>query len=389
MRATERPDRARYLFAMIAFAITANTPVVVQPMVVGAMVDLLKLSERQAGLVASVELSGLTIGLLVLMRMLTRVKRMHLVALSVGGIVTANLATCFIHDFVWLLPARFLSGLGAAAAFCIFCSMASSSGKPEHNFAIANTVTLGFSGLLTILTPSILSRYGLPGVVSTFVLITLVALVASRWVWLAPSDSDSASRAGNRLITIPLLLLLTMMLLLYAGHGAIWAYQERIGVASGLSDQIVSKALGFSVLVWGVSGSMIARLSSLRLGRVWPQVISLGASCAAVIFLVFGSSSLEFWIASGLIAFSWFYGLPYQMGLLALHDPTGRAAVAGTMMSTAGMAIGPACAAALLIKGAHWPLGVFAGICYLAALGIAIPSARALSMQGIQVMHVR
>ena len=74
-----------------------------------------------------------------------------------------------------------------------------------------------------------------------------------------------------------------------------------------------------------------------------------------------------------------FYGLPYQMGLLAARDPKGRAALAGTMMSTAGMAAGPAIAALLLIGRAHWPIGVFAGICYLCALTIALPAARSVS----------
>jgi hypothetical protein len=94
--------------------------------------------------------------------------------------------------------------------------------------------------------------------------------------------------------------------------------------------------------------------------------------------LVFGSTPFIFATACGLIAFSWFYGLPYQMGLLAARDPKGRAALAGVMMSTGGMALGPAVAALLLTGQAHWPIGIFAGVCYLLALAIAVPSARTL-----------
>jgi hypothetical protein len=49
------------------------------------------------------------------------------------------------------------------------------------------------------------------------------------------------------------------------------------------------------------------------------------------------------------------------------------------MMSTAGMAAGPGIAAFLLVGRAHWPIGVFAGICYLCALAIALPSARSVA----------
>jgi hypothetical protein len=36
-------------------------------------------------------------------------------------------------------------------------------------------------------------------------------------------------------------------------------------------------------------------------------------------------------------------------------------------------------AALLLVGRAHWPIGIFAGICYLAALAIAVPAARTVS----------
>ena len=62
--------------------------------------------------------------------------------------------------------------------------------------------------------------------------------------------------------------------------------------------------------------------------------------------------------------------------------PEGRAALAGTMMSTAGMAAGPGIAAFLLVGHAHWPIGVFAGVCYLCALAIAVPSARGVARMG-------
>ncbi len=359
-----------------------NTPLVVQPMIVGAMVDLLKLTERQAGLVASVELTGLTVGILALIGAIGRVKRSWFAVFAVSAIVLANLATCFVSSFQGLLPLRFISGLGAAAAFCISSAMASSSAKPEHNFAVVNAICIAYSGVLTLLAPYLLGTFGLTGIMATISVITLSALMAIPWTRSHSSAGGIARKSPrNPMLAVPLpvILLLTMMLLLYTGHGAIWAFQERIGVAAGLSEQSVGKWLGISMLIWGVSGSLLARLLGLSIGRVWPQIISLGASCLAVLFLVFSSTPLSFAASSGLIAFSWFYGLPYQMGMLAARDPEGRAAVAGTMMSTGGMAAGPALAAMLLVGASHRPIGIFAGVCYLAALCIAVPSARSLA----------
>jgi len=367
----------RSLIAMGAFSMAGNTPLVVQPMVVGAMVDLLGLTERQAGIVASVELAGLTLGILAMIPVMSSAPRTALALFAVAAITGANLLTCFVSSFTWLLPTRFLSGIGAAAAFCLYLNMASSDHQPEHVFAIVNAISITYSGILTLLAPYLLHAGGLPGLLLTLCLMTLLALLTIPWV-IRYGPQSSRPIPISRFTGLPsrVMLLLAMMLLLYAGHGAIWAYQERIGVAAGLDEHAVGKWLGLSMLIWGVGGSLLARLMSMSIGRMWPQVISLGASCMAVLFLVYGSTPAAFAISCGLIAFSWFYGLPYQMGLLAARDPKGRAALAGVMMSTGGMALGPAIAALLLVGRAHWPIGVFAGICYLLALAIAVPSAR-------------
>jgi predicted MFS family arabinose efflux permease len=373
----------RSLVAMGAFSMAGNTPLVVQPMVVGAMVDLLGLTERQAGIVASVELVGLTLGILAMLRIMSSAPRIGLALFAVGTIVLADIMTCFVSTFAWLVPIRFLSGIGAAAAFCVYLNMASSDEHPEHVFAIVNAISITYSGVLTLLAPYLLQAGGLPGMLLTISLITSSALLTIPWVLRYGPRVSSAPRVPPQVsrfdaLPIRLLPLLSMMLLLYSGHGAIWAYQERIGVAAGLDEREVGKWLGLSMLIFGVGGSGLARVMSLSIGRMWPQVISLGASCAAVLLLVFGSTPLIFATACGLIAFSWFYGLPYQMGLLAARDPQGRAALAGVMMSTGGMALGPAVAALLLAGRSHWPIGIFAGICYLSALAIAVPSARTL-----------
>jgi predicted MFS family arabinose efflux permease len=370
----------RSLVAMGAYSMAGNTPLVVQPMVVGAMVDLLGLTERQAGIVASVELAGLTLGILGMIRAMESVPRPALAVFAVIAIVVANLTTCFVSSFVWLLPIRFFSGIGAAAAFCVYLNMAASDEHPENVFAIVNAISISYSGVLTLVAPYLLQAGGLPGMLLTLCIITLSALLTLPWV-IRYGPPRSRTMPGSRFVSLPsqVVPLLAMMLLLYTGHGAIWAYQERIGVAVGLDEHAVGKWIGLSMLVWGVGGSLLARLMSMSIGRIWPQAISLGASAFAVMLLVSGSTPFTFAGSCGLIAFSWFYGLPYQMGLLAARDPKGRAALAGVMMSTGGMALGPALAALLLVGHAHWPIGVFSGICYLLALVIAVPSARNLT----------
>jgi predicted MFS family arabinose efflux permease len=371
---------ARSLIAMGAFAMAGNTPLVAQPMVVGAMVDLLGMTERQAGIMASVELTGLTLGILAVMPAVTRVKRSNLAVFAVSTIIAANLMTCFVSGFWTLLPIRFLSGVGAASAFCVYMNLAASSERPENAFAIVNAISIAYSGLVNLLAPYLLQAAGLPGILVVLSVITSFALVTLPWFatlqlsGIRPTASTLGASA--RALLLPLL---GMMLLLYTGHGAIWGYQERIGVAAGLSETTVGTWLGLSMLVWGVGGSLFARVMSLSIGRMWPQIVSLGASCLAALILVYGTTPLSFAASSALIAFSWFYGLPYQMGLLAARDRQGRVALAGVMMSTGGMALGPGIAAFLISGNAHQEIGIFSSVCYLAALAIAIPATRRLN----------
>src|ERR1700677_2663014 len=162
----------RSLMAMGAYSMAGNTPLVVQPMVVGAMVDLLGLTERQAGIVASVELGGLTLGILGMIRVMGSVPRPALAVFAVTAIVLANLTTCFVSSFVWLLPIRFFSGIGAAAAFCVYLSMAASDEHPENVFAIVNAISISYSGVLTLVAPYLLQAGGLPGMLLTLSIIT-------------------------------------------------------------------------------------------------------------------------------------------------------------------------------------------------------------------------
>jgi predicted MFS family arabinose efflux permease len=367
----------RSLAAMGAFAMAGNTPLVVQPMVVGAMVDRLGFTERQAGILASVELTGVTLAILGLIGLVSRTSRATLAVLAVSAIVGANVMTCFVRDFGWLLPLRFMSGVGAAAAFCVFLNIAASREQPENVFAVVNAISIAYSGLLNLVTPAILKLGGLPGIMLTLSFITILALPTVRWMRVRDANSPARTTAAFRIASVPVSIvpLLAMMLFLYTGHGAIWAYQERIGAAAGLSPHAVGKWLGLSMLVWGVLGSLLARLLGMSIGRVWPQFLSLGASVFAVMLLVFALTPLAFAAACGLIAFSWFYGLPYQMGILAARDPKGRVALAGLMMSTGGMALGPGIAAIFLVAHGHWAIGMFAGVCYVCALAIAVPAA--------------
>ncbi len=364
------------LIATNALSVAGNGCLAVQPIVVGALVDKLHFTESQAGIVAAVEMSGVGAGLLLLYTFAHRVPGKWLAGAGLATIALANLAASGVHRFDLMLLAQLIVGLGSATVFSVYLAVGASQERPEHLFAIVNAVSIAYSGLFLPLAPSILAAWQLPGIFLTLAAIAVCGSLLLAWL-PAPATQQAVfavpGEQGPVQIRGMVLMVLAMMLLLYTGHGAVWAYQERIGVGLGMDVQSVGRWLGVSMLFWGVAGSMLASWLGMRLGRMWPQILSLGVSVVAALLLVIATTGTVFALACGLIALSWFYGLPYQMGLLANYDPRGRLNIVGCAMSTGGAAVGPALAAMLVGSVGHWAVGAVAGLCYLLGLILVLP----------------
>lgn len=371
------------LAVMIAYSLLGNSAMAAQPMIVGGLVDLLGFTERQAGFIAAGEMGGFAIGMLLLSRYVTKVDRRTLALIAVAWMITANVLSAFGTDFSQILPLRFLSGMGAAMAYSVFLTMAAGSVVPERSFAIVNATSIAATGAFQWVAPALLLRWQLPGIffliIALALFVLLFATAIPRTLALRAATAATTSRASTLREKVSVLLVLLTMFALYTGHGAIWAFQERIGVEMGIPQHDVGRLLGLSMLVWGVLGSLVAHFSGLALGRVWPQVLSLGLSIVAAFLLVMTATPLGFGIACGLVALTWFYGLPYQMGLLAQFDRQGRANLLGSMATTGGATAGPAIAAVIIGTGGHLAIGVLAGICYALALLFVLPPALALA----------
>jgi predicted MFS family arabinose efflux permease len=366
------------LIAINALSVVGNGCMAVQPIIVGALVDRLGFTEAQAGFVAALEMTGVGVGFVVLFCLAHRLRRRVLASAGLITIAAANLMACLIHSYAPMLATQFVVGLGSAMVFSVYLQAGAAQERPEHLFAIVNAVSIAYSGIFMPITPFILAAWQLPGIFVTLAAIAAVSGVFVSWIPAVQaatpaSPEPAAATASAALLTPRVVMVLLMMLLLYTGHGAVWAYQERIGVGLGMDPRSVSRWLGISMLTWGVIGSMLASWLGMRLGHLWPQVLSLGVSVIAALILVFGSTPALFALACGLIAFSWFYGLPYQMGLLSHYDRLGRLNLIGCTMTTGGAALGPAVAAILVTSAGHWPVGVLAGCCYLVGLLLVIP----------------
>jgi predicted MFS family arabinose efflux permease len=179
------------------------------------------------------------------------------------------------------------------------------------------------------------------------------------------------------LVNSTAVLVLLCFLTMYMGHGAIWPYQERMGVFHGFDKNAIGQALGTSMLVWGVLGSGISIIQGLKFKNSMPLILSFVMSIVAAVMLIYGTTYSAYVVASSLVAFSWFYGLPYLKGIMAAIDRDGRVLVAGGVVFPIGLALGPTMAASVVqysgVVGVAW-LGAF---CYLICLILIVgPAAK-------------
>jgi predicted MFS family arabinose efflux permease len=376
-----KPPRREFsaLVVMVVYSLLGNCAMTSQPMLVGGLVDFAHFSEKRAGFVAAAEMGGFAFGMLLLARYVTRVDRRVVATLAVAVMVVANLLAARFTAFPEVLLLCAVSGIGAATAYSVYLTMAAGSAVPENSFAIVNATSIAFSGIFQWVAPHLMADWHLAGLFCFVAGFALFCLLFVPVIPQAPGRGErtsvTQSMAATRQDKLAVVLVLLTMAALYTGHGAIWAFQERIGVEMGIPHGEVGRLLGLSMLVWGVLGSVIAAGAGLVIGRIWPQILSLGASIVAALLLVTSTSQWGFGAACALVALTWFYGLPYQMGLLANIDRKGRANLLGSMATTGGAAAGPAIAALLVAADGHRAIGVLAGVCYALALVFVVPPA--------------
>jgi hypothetical protein len=149
--------------------------------------------------------------------------------------------------------------------------------------------------------------------------------------------------------------------LVYVAIGSYWAYAERMGITFGISATIVHHLLTASVLL-----STIGCLAAFRLSRSVGQSRPLLGALAllAVVLLVHSASPHPVMYVVTLIVMQmcWNFIDIFQLGTLAIVDPSGRGAALVPAAQGVALAAGPAAGGvALTVGGGYWAVLLLAG----------------------------
>jgi predicted MFS family arabinose efflux permease len=357
---------------MVGLGVVAAFATVVMPIMVGAMVDHLGLSARNAGLVAAAEMSGVFGATLAVVLVVHRWNRRWLALAGLSLLCVANLVAATANTFAVLVGTRFAAGLGAGLVMVTVQASMAATRDPVRAFGILGMSMLlaGVVGLPSI--PLAVKPWGTTGAYLALASLVLPGLLLLRWL-PAYAAVEARSPSQRTRLDIPWAMAGLAALLCYmTSFGAVGPYMERLGVASGLGVTTVGKVLGAGS-AGGMVGAALATWLGTRVGRAWPLCAGIFCSIGSLWLLVNGMQPATYAAAAVVLMLAAMFTGPYVMGSLAALDRQGRVLVTGLMIQAVGLAAGPALAGLLVAGDNYVRVGWFGIAGYGAGFALFLP----------------
>lgn len=370
-------DKPITIAAAVALSCIGVFGLIPQPLIVGALQDVLGFSSQQAGLISAAEVFGAALASVFAAFWIKRVNWRVAALFAIAVVVAGNLLSSFQTSYGALLALRGAVGfLGEGTAFVIAISVISNTQETDRNFAFSIAAQVAFGVVAFASLPFAVASYGLAGIFLPLAGVAILIAPLLRWLPAHSSRQATGDASSSSVSLAPAIIALGILLIWCIGLGGIYAFEERIGVAGGLEATTVGSALAVAVAI-GFLGALAASWIADRWGRIPPVSVALLAQVGAIALLQGDLSWTQFAITASVFHFFWNFTGPYLMGMVATSDPTGRIAVLMPAAQTGGFAVGTALAGNLMTGGSITAANAVAiGGC-LIALVIFIPTALA------------
>ncbi|MGO9992396.1 MAG: MFS transporter [Steroidobacteraceae bacterium] len=344
------------VWAEISLAIGSVTAILGMPIIVGALQDGWGYTAEYAGYVTSIDLTGVLAGSVVTSLMARRVDWRWYVGAALALSAAFNLLCAPFHSVVALCCFRFAAGFGSGATYASSLTLLSRNAEPARAFSVLILLQVLANAIVLALFPLLNARWGLAAI---FVAIAGVLLASLAVVPLLPRRDSAASaqltaRATQRRrnFAVPLLPALCLMAvaLFYVTIGSYWAYAERMGIGFGISTEEVHWLLSAGVLL-SAAACLSARAVAHRIGQ--SRALLLALALLATTLLIHGMvpTPTMFVVTLAVLQLCWNFIDIFQLGTLAVLDPSGRSAALVPAAQGAALAAGPAAAGFVLGLG--------------------------------------
>lgn len=349
----------RVMWAMAFVSMVATLLVNGMPVVIGTLGDAYGIPNDQLGVLASAFLVGKFVVVCSSLFWVRRTnwRRISLIGMLSGLVLLTTLILSPSHNA--FLIAFVLLGAAMACFYVPVLAYWSDVDDPARVVSIGILLQVGGAAVFMYAMPAwVVPTWGVKGLVGFLIGVMLVNLLV---VPLIPqygrkgtSDDDAGSTSAS--LTSPAVVLplfgLFVMTLYYIGLFGMWAFMERIGTSSGLSPELAASALSISLLA-GTGAVVVTSIVGDRYGYVKPIVLSAVLYGLFLSSMSLNQSMLLFLSAVIIFNLAWNGALPYQLGLIAKSDSTGKFFVLLPAFQAAGAAGGPFFAGMLSADGSY------------------------------------
>jgi predicted MFS family arabinose efflux permease len=323
------------------------------------------LDDDQLGYIAAWDINAMAVAIGLSTFALSRIRWRLAVAFGLWLIVLGNVLTAYADGFTLIAAARAVAGSGEGIAIGFAFAALGRAPHPDRAFAIYLVVGALFSSAFLYMLPSIQLAVAPFWLFIANAALTLLVMLSLRSFPEGRADEDDIFAGGARLDMRLAGGALVAVFLYFFATGAIWAYSERIGFASGLSPSVIATGLSLGTLA-GVVGASLAGLLPRRWGRSKPLLASAAISIASFLLLLGKVPAPAFIASAMMLLFGWNFAQPLLSGICAEACSRGRVVCAMGSIQTFGTGLGPAAAAATLASGS-FDIAIWGSVGILAA----------------------
>ncbi|GEM_PF-4348822 len=400
-------------WALVALSVGGVVQILGLPLIVGALEDHWGYSAAYSGYITSVDLAGLFAGSATTSMWASRINWKRYVAGAILLCIVLNVLCVWFHTLGILMVLRFGAGLASGVAYASSLALMSRVQDTARGFSIVIFAQVLANAAVLEVFPVIDARWGPGGLFVTIAAVmAATAVIVPRLPGRDPvADADTevpdsragrdrplpgqagaageqgraaagAERTGAALpgrtdatlaeqsgaaLAPPVTrvamsaLCLGAVALVYVAIGSYWAYAERMGIAFDLSAGVVHQLLAASVLLSTI-GCLAAFRLSRSVGQSRPLLGALGLLSAVLLFHSGSPQPVMYVVTLVVMQICWNLIDIFQLGTLAIVDPSGRAAALVPAAQGIALAAGPAAGGVALTAGrGYWAVLLVAG----------------------------
>ena len=363
------------LLAMSFGSALAHIATTGMPLQVGALMDGTARTASQAGLFAFIEVASLSLGMILISVLVTRIKPLHVAIAGSLFAVLADLCLFVTKEFPLQLVLGSLAGVGFGLAYSATIAAGAFSDDADRTYAI------GFGGSLLLV---VLIMIGLPFTSAKLGLTGVFACMSGFALFCMPifrGFKDSSTQRPTRPLSMRPAVwrtpgatgLLFSWAAFSMGTAVVYVFAERIARNIPLISTDIGLVLSSGVFM-GVFGTALAALLSQQLNRRVALVGGLAGSALAC--FVIGHATTLVLFATGIYMY-WIFTMflyCFLLGTAAVLDKSGRLGTLGSGTERFGYAIGAWIGGLLAQHVSYSSTGTFGCATCLAGIIVGYPT---------------